>query len=209
MTRLILWRHGNTDWNAIDRVQGQTDTALNDLGRQQAAAAAPLLAALKPDAIVASDLARAADTAAALATLTNLPVRTDPRLRERSFGLWQGLTVTEVAARFPDEHSRWRAGARSPGCGVEDLDDLGKRVSEALQEAADGVAGGTVVVTTHGGAARQGCGHLLGWPVSVLRTIGPLQNCHWSDLRHEPVGGWRLRAYNVGPFEHQQAPEPV
>ncbi|MFD0823271.1 histidine phosphatase family protein, partial [Micromonospora zhanjiangensis] len=58
MTRLIVWRHGNTDWNAEGRVQGQTDVPLNDLGHEQAAAAAPLLAALRPDAVVASDLRR-------------------------------------------------------------------------------------------------------------------------------------------------------
>ena len=72
MTRLIVWRHGNTDWNAANRVQGQTDVPLNELGRDQARAAAPLLAALRPDAIVASDLSRAAETAAALAALTGL-----------------------------------------------------------------------------------------------------------------------------------------
>ncbi|MER7168943.1 histidine phosphatase family protein, partial [Micromonospora sp. NPDC000207] len=62
MTRLIVWRHGNTEWNAAGRVQGQTDVPLNDRGRDQARAAAPLLAALRPDAIVSSDLSRAADT---------------------------------------------------------------------------------------------------------------------------------------------------
>ena len=101
MTRLIVWRHGNTDWNAGNRVQGQTDIPLNELGREQAAAAAAMLAALKPDAIVASDLQRAARTAAALAALTGLPVRTDARLRERYFGQWQGLTMTEVADPVP------------------------------------------------------------------------------------------------------------
>jgi probable phosphoglycerate mutase len=89
MTRLIIWRHGNTDWNAANRVQGQTDVPLNDLGREQALAAAPLLAALRPDAIVASDLSRAADTAAALAAPTGLPVRSDQRLRSGT-GCWQG-----------------------------------------------------------------------------------------------------------------------
>lgn len=209
MTRLLLWRHGNTDWNATHRVQGQTDTPLNDLGRQQAAAAAPLLAALRPDAIVSSDLVRAADTAAALATLTGLRVEPDERLRERGYGQWQGLTMTEIADRFPAEHAAWRCGAQSPGCGVEDLDDLGKRVSEALQDAADRHPGGTVVIATHGGAARQGCGHLLGWPVPVLRTVGPLQNCHWTELRHEGVVGWRLRAHNVGGSDRQPTPPPV
>ncbi len=196
MTRLIVWRHGNTDWNAAGRVQGQSDVPLNDLGREQARAAAPLLAALRPDVIVASDLRRAADTAAALAAVTGLPVRPDPRLRERYFGLWQGLLLTEAAERHPDEYARWRAGEPDPGAGIETLDDLGKRMGAALQEAAD--AGGTVVVATHGGAARQGVGQLLGWEHGVLRTIGPLQNCHWTELRHDDARGWHLRAHNVG-----------
>ncbi|MFG1892022.1 histidine phosphatase family protein [Micromonospora sp. NPDC049051] len=198
MTRLIIWRHGNTDWNAANRIQGQTDVPLNDLGREQARSAAPLLAGLRPDAIVASDLSRAADTAAALAALTGLPVRTDPRLRERHFGSWQGLAITEAAERHPDEFARWRAGDPDPGAGIETLDDLGKRVGAALSDAADAVPGGTVVVATHGGAARQGCGHLLGWEPAVLRTVGALQNCHWTELRHDDVRGWHLRAHNVG-----------
>lgn len=199
MTRLIVWRHGNTDWNAGDRVQGQTDTELNDLGREQAKAAAQLLAALRPDAIVASDLRRAADTADALAALTGLPVRLDRRLRERHYGRWQGLTLSVIAERFPTEYARWRAGEQAPGCEVESLDDLGKRVGEALQEAAETTPGGTVVVCTHGGAARQGVGHLLGWGPAVLRGIVTLRNCHWSELRHDPVRGWQLTAHNVGP----------
>ncbi|MBQ1075507.1 histidine phosphatase family protein [Micromonospora sp. C31] len=198
MTRLIIWRHGNTDWNAASRVQGQTDVPLNDLGREQARSAASMLAGLRPDAIVASDLSRAADTAGALAALTGLPVRTDPRLRERHFGRWQGLALTEAAERYPTEFARWRAGDPDPGAGIETLDDLGKRVGAALSDAADAVPGGTVVVTTHGGAARQGCGHLLGWQHAVLRTVGPLRNCHWTELRHDDTRGWHLRAHNVG-----------
>ncbi|MEU4592022.1 histidine phosphatase family protein [Micromonospora aurantiaca (nom. illeg.)] len=198
MTRLIIWRHGNTDWNAASRVQGQTDVPLNDLGREQARAAAPVLAALRPDAIVASDLRRAADTAAALAALTALPVRSDARLRERHFGQWQGLTLTEVAERFPDEYARWRAGDPDPGAGIEPLGDLGARLGAGFQDAADLATGGTVVVTTHGGGARQGVGHLLGWDHTVLRSLGSLANCHWTELRHDDVRGWHLRAHNVG-----------
>ncbi|WP_018809240.1 histidine phosphatase family protein [Salinispora arenicola] len=199
MTRLVVWRHGNTDWNASGRVQGQTDISLNDLGQEQAQAAARLLAGLRPDAIVASDLRRAADTAAALAALTSLPVRTDVRLRERYFGRWQGLQLTEAAERYPDEYARWRAGDPDPGAGIETLDDLGKRLGSALQEAADTVPGGTVVVATHGGAARQGIGQLLGWEPAVLRTVDSLRNCHWTELWYDDVRGWHLRAHNVGP----------
>lgn len=206
MTRLIVWRHGNTDWNSANRVQGQTDVPLNDLGREQAGRAAPLLAALRPDALVASDLRRAADTAAALAALTGLPIRTDDRLRERYYGLWQGLTMSEVTARFPAEHARWRAGEPDPGCGVESLDDLGKRVAAALQDAADATPGGTVVVATHGGGARQGCGHLLGWGPEVMATIRALQNCHWTELRHDDVRGWHLTAHNAGLISTELTP---
>ncbi|NLU78925.1 histidine phosphatase family protein [Micromonospora sp. HNM0581] len=201
MTRLIIWRHGNTDWNAASRVQGQTDVPLNDLGREQARTAAPILAALRPDVLVASDLSRAADTAAALSALTGLPVHSDARLRERHFGSWQGLLLTEVAQRFPEEHARWRAGDPDPGAEIEPLDDLGKRLGAALQEAADQSPGGTVVIATHGGAARQGCGHLLGWEHAVLRTVGSLRNCHWTELRHDVERGWHLRAHNVGPVD--------
>ncbi|WP_433529505.1 histidine phosphatase family protein [Micromonospora sp. CA-263727] len=209
MTRLVIWRHGNTDWNAASRVQGQTDVPLNDLGREQARQAAPLLAALRPDAVIASDLSRAAETAAALAALTGLPVRSDARLRERHFGRWQGLLLTEVAERFPDEYARWRAGDPDPGAEIEPLDELGKRIGTALQEAADELAGGTIVVATHGGAARQGCGNLLGWGHPVLRAIGSLGNCHWTELRHDAERGWHLRAHNVGAIAVSTTPAPV
>jgi probable phosphoglycerate mutase len=198
MTRLIIWRHGNTDWNAGSRVQGQTDTPLNDLGRQQARAAAAVLAGFRPDTIVASDLRRAADTAAALAAVTGLPVRTDPRLRERHFGRWQGLTLTEVAERFPEEYARWRAGDPDPGAGIESLPELGNRLGAGFRDAAELALGGTVVVATHGGGARQGVGHLLGWDHTVLRAVGSLANCHWTELRHDDTRGWHLRAHNVG-----------
>jgi broad specificity phosphatase PhoE len=222
MTRLIIWRHGNTDWNAGHRVQGQTDPPLNDLGREQSAAAAAHLVGLHPDVIVSSDLSRATETAAALAALTGLPVKTDPRLRERYYGLWQGLSLSEVAARFPAEHARWRAGDQSPGAEIESLDDLAKRVGEALHDIADAQRGATIVVVTHGGAARQGVGQLLGWPIAVLRALGPLYNCHWSELRHgalDKVGraaagdhhldGWQLRSHNVGIATQAVPAEPV
>jgi glucosyl-3-phosphoglycerate phosphatase len=195
VTRLIVWRHGNTDWNATERVQGQSDTPLNDLGRRQAAAAAQRLLALRPDAIVASDLLRASDTAAALSAVSGLTVTYDKRLRERFFGVWQGLFMTEVIERFPEQHARWTSGQEIGG-DVESLDELGTRVSAALTDAA--ALGDTVVVATHGAAARQGVGDFLGWPAAVLRTLRPLDNCHWIDLFHDRRRGWQLAGFNVG-----------
>jgi broad specificity phosphatase PhoE len=198
MSRLLIWRHGNTDWNGGERVQGQSDIPLNERGRAEAVAAAARLAALRPDAIVSSDLVRAAETAAALARVTGLRVRSEARLRERFYGDWQGHTIDEIRVRWPKEYADWRAGVGAPGCGIESLDDMGKRVGEALFDAVDAAPGGTVVVVTHGGAARQACGALLGWPGATLRALGGLDNCHWTDLRHDPVRGWQMRAHNVG-----------
>jgi probable phosphoglycerate mutase len=210
VTRLIVWRHGNTDWNAGNRVQGQTDVPLNELGRQQAVDAAELLVRLHPAAIVSSDLQRAADTASALAALTGLSVRQDERLRERYFGVWEGLTMAEVKAARPDEHARWQAGADVVGGDVETLTDLGKRVADGLLEAAElAPPGGTVVVATHGAGARQGIGQVLGWPMEQLRTLRALQNCHWVELTHDAARGWQLGAYNVGPFSDRPVPPPV
>lgn len=210
MRRLIVWRHGNTDWNAGDRVQGQTDVSLNDVGRREARESAELLRRMRPVAIVASDLKRAVETAAPLAAITGLPVRYDARLRERDFGAWEGMRIADVARERPDEYARWTSGADVIGGGVETLDELGKRVAEALQEAALlASAGGTVVVATHGAAARQGIGHLLGWPIEQLRTLRALQNCHWVDLTHDAVRGWQIAAYNVGVFADRPAPPPV
>lgn len=209
MTRLIVWRHGNTDWNTSHRVQGQTDVALNALGRRQAVDAAEILARMKPAAIVSSDLLRAADTAAALAALTGLPISDDKRLRERYFGAWQGLTMSEVAERFPEQHARWTTG-QEVGGDVESLEELGKRVSDALLDAvALAPPGGTVVVATHGAASRQGVGHLLGWPLDQLRTLRALQNCHWIELILDGKRGWQVAAYNVGPFSERPVPPPV
>jgi len=210
VSRLLVWRHGNTDWNAGRRVQGQADVPLNALGHQQAVDAAELLARFRPDALVASDLRRAADTAAALAALTGRSVKSDPRLRERYFGAWQGLTMTEVAETRPDEYARWTSGADHIADDVETLDDLGKRVAEALRDAAAAAPpGGTVVVATHGAAARQGVGHLLGWPREQLRTLRALQNCHWVELTHDGARGWQMAAYNVGVFSDRPVPPPV
>jgi probable phosphoglycerate mutase len=196
--KLFIVRHGRTAYNASHTIQGQLDVELDETGRAQAAALAPRLAELAPAVIVASDLRRAADTAAPLAALTGLAVRLDPRLRERSFGLWQGLHGREIAERHPEEYARWQAGKEIDGCGVEGLDDLAKRASTAFREAADLAPAGTVLVFCHGGTARYGLGSLLGWPAPVLATFGPLGNCRWIDLRHDEVRGWQLRGYNLG-----------
>lgn len=198
MTTLILWRHGTTEWNAQHRVQGHRDAPLSAAGRAQAAQAARLLVAYKPTALITSDLSRAADTARPLAELTGLPTRRDPRLRERSYGQWEGLTMTEIAERFPEAHARQRAGRQDLGHGIEAPSDVMKRVGEALREAAAANPNRTTVVVTHGGAARYGMIELLGWPVEQLGSVVTLANCHYTELRLDPMRGWTLYAHNLG-----------
>jgi glucosyl-3-phosphoglycerate phosphatase len=198
LTRLVVVRHGRTGDNASGRIQGQVDAKLDEVGRAQARAAAVRLAELAPAAIVASDLSRAADTAAELATRTGLPVRYDPRLRERSFGRWQGLLNAEVAERFPEAYARWQAGQPVDGFDIEAVDEVAKRAAAAFEDAAELAPAGTVVVFGHGAAARYGMAVLLGWPTQLVRTLRPLGNCRWIDLSRDPLRGWQLAGYNVG-----------
>jgi broad specificity phosphatase PhoE len=202
VTRLILWRHGQTDFNAESRVQGQYDSELSEVGVAQASAAARLLAGFKPDLIVSSDLKRAANTAAALSAETGLPVTYDVRLRERHFGEWQGLLLSEMKERWPDAYARWRAGEPVTDVGVEEIADLAKRVSAAVHDIVAGVGeDATVVVTTHGGAAKHGLGALMGWPEEVTRSLIGLDNCHWTECWSHKVRGWQLRGHNMGVVE--------
>ena len=139
--KLIIWRHGRTEWNATGRFQGQADIGLDELGRRQAAGAARAIAALGPTAIVASDLSRARDTALALAEVTGLEVRYDRRLREIDVGSWEGLTV-EVVNRVDPEHAhdhRLGADFRRSETG-ETAGEVAARVVAALTEIADGAA---------------------------------------------------------------------
>jgi broad specificity phosphatase PhoE len=200
VTRLYIWRHGRTSWNAEHRVQGQTDVELDEIGHAEARAAAERLARQEPDTLLSSDLRRAVQTVRYLADATGLPVAYDARLRERHFGAWQGLTDQELAEQYPAEYERWRSGDRGgvvAALGMESLEDLEKRATAAFLDAAQANPGGRTVITAHGGTAKYGVAALLGWPVEVSRAIGPLANCHWIELRDSPRRGWQLWAYNT------------
>jgi glucosyl-3-phosphoglycerate phosphatase len=201
--RVVLWRHGQTRWNVEHRFQGSTDIALDEVGREQAVRAAKLLAGLRPDAIICSDLSRATETAAELAKLTGLSVATDARLQERSGGLWEGLTGTEIRERYPEEWARW-----DPPAGEAEV-DVAARVVAAVQEAIAGLdTGATLVVASHGGAIRAGMAAMLGLDPATWDRLGPLANCAWSVAGEAPAGwrltGWRLLEHNAGTL-----PEPV
>ncbi len=151
MTTLLLARHGETDWNRELRIQGSSDVELNELGRKQAHALAEELEHVELDAIYSSDLSRARATAEAVAASHGLEVRLDPRLRERSFGSWEGLTREDLEA-LPE-------GSHHDG---ESDDEVRKRMVEAVQAIADAHPGEQVLVVSHGGALNTLWHHAFG-----------------------------------------------
>jgi broad specificity phosphatase PhoE len=197
--RIVLWRHGRTEWNASGRFQGQTDISLDDFGREQADGAARRLASLQPELLVSSDLRRARDTMAALAALTGLKIELDARLRETFAGDWQGLTGTEIATRHPEDYKSWRAGDPLLRVGGgETRQEVAERVAAAVRDVAARLSDdGLAVLTTHGGAARLGIAALIGMPLERFTNIGGLSNTSWSMLR-DTDQGWVLVEHNAG-----------
>lgn len=197
--RLVLWRHGQTIWNAEGRYQGHTDVPLDESGIEQAERAARLLAALCPYAIVSSDLSRASETAETLSRSVGVPVVLDGSLRERFMAGWEGLTHEDIEDRFPDE---W--AARQPA-GGETPEQVADRVAPAVEKHFDTLPpGGTLVVVSHGSALRLGMCRLLELPALLWSRIGPLANCSWSVLGQDGSGPLRLHEHNAGTL-----PEPV
>ncbi|HSY16071.1 MAG TPA: histidine phosphatase family protein [Jatrophihabitantaceae bacterium] len=202
--RILLVRHGRTAWNAEGRYQGQADPSLDDVGRVQARILASLVAALRPDVILSSDLRRAQETAAPIAEICGLHVLADARLRERSLGHWEGLTRAEVAERYPDEYADWAAGRDVTRRGGETREQVASRSRAAFDDLPDV---DLAVLMTHSATAMALCAELLGLSQQV-HVISPLANCHWSELRSAEgeadrgvdgaALGWRLRSHNVG-----------
>ena len=151
-TRIVAIRHGETAWNAQSRLQGQLDIPLNALGRAQAATLAGALRDEGLVAVYASDLGRAWQTAQALAVPLGLPLVADPGLRERGFGLLEGLTYAEIDRHWPDLARRWRS--REPGFapeGGESLDTFQARCVAVASRLAAAHAGQAIALVCHGG----------------------------------------------------------
>jgi broad specificity phosphatase PhoE len=157
---IYLARHGETAWNRAGRWQGHTDVELNDDGRLQAHALGKSLIARGIVQAHASDLARARETGEIIATLLGLPpVASDPRLRERGFGVFEGLTRDESEARFPDEWARYKAGDGDSPPGGEPREQVVARMCEAVREVAAALRAqhpeeGAALAISHGGAMR-------------------------------------------------------
>ncbi len=197
---LCLVRHGETPWNAERRLQGHLDIELNANGLAQAQHTARTLAGTRFAAIYSSDLQRARQTAEAIAHRCELPVHIDPRLRERHYGAFQGLTYEEAESRYPEAYACFKARVGEfpfPGDG-ESLTGFAARIRTALDAIAARHAGAQVLVVTHGGvldiAHRLATGKAIGaardfaLPNAALNWIaqgaGQWRLITWADERH-------------------------
>ncbi|HEY1551082.1 MAG TPA: histidine phosphatase family protein [Kofleriaceae bacterium] len=163
---ILLARHGETEWNAIGRLQGHTDVELNDNGRAQARALAAELAAANIASVWTSDLARARETGAIVAAALGLdPPRALADLRERRFGVFEGLTRDECAARYPDAWRAWTSRTEHPP-GGESREDATARMARGI----DRVRGeaGTALIVTHGGVMRLWIANVTGEAVPLV-----------------------------------------
>jgi glucosyl-3-phosphoglycerate phosphatase len=198
MAELVLLRHGRTDWNAARRIQGQADSQLDPLGHAQAAAVAPVLAALEPAVLWASDADRARTTASYVAEACGLTPTLDARLREYSLGPREGLLHDEFAAAAPEEYADFVRGRWDAVPGAEKRADVAARMTAALAEVAGSLAeDGLAVVVSHGAAIRTAVAALLGWTPEDEQALRGMDNCGWAVLRRRGSGeSWRLHAYN-------------
>jgi len=179
-TRLVLIRHGESEWNAARRWQGQGDPPLSPRGREQASGLAEALAGEGIEAIVASDLLRAAETAAPLAARLGLEVSPEPRLRELDVGRWSGRTRREIEAEDAADLAVFESGDREARAGGgECRRDVAERAIAAIEDIAEIHAGRCVAVVAHLGVIRE-------------LSQGPdLGNAEWrivlaGDLRRKP-----------------------
>ncbi len=202
-TNIVLIRHGETAWNVERRLQGHIDIALNPEGARQAGALAAALAGERLDAIVASDLQRARQTAEALAAARGMPVRIDPALRERCFGGFEGLLYADIEQRFPAEFAAWQARE------IDAPMPQGERIAETFrqfyQRAVGAILGWaashpgqTIALVAHGGVLECAYRAALGLPLETPRTF-PVLN---ASINRFSVDNGKLRLDSWGEVAH-------
>lgn len=197
--RLVLWRHGETDYNLAGRLQGHFDSSLTDNGRQQAAVAAGAVGEFEPEVAVSSDLRRARSTVAAFSEVSGVPAALDKRLRETNVGDWQGLSGAEIEHSWPGAMTLWRSDASWAPPGGESRVEVAERALSVVTEL-DLSHDGTALLCTHGGLITSLTARLLELPVRLWPSIGGVGNCHWVVLvrRSRDDHTWRLMTYNHG-----------
>ncbi len=186
--RLLLVRHGQSEWNAARRLQGQADIALSDKGRAQARALAPVIAAIRPDAAITSDLARAVETARLI--LPGPAPSATPALREIDVGDWTGAEILHLIAKQPENYQGWRAGTYAPP-GGEMWADFRARAANAITTAPQA---DTLLAVCHGGVIRALLQHFLN--LAPARII-PVSPASLTSIRlNGDLSGARLELFN-------------
>ncbi len=207
-TRICFIRHGETDWNVEKRIQGQLDIDLNETGRKQALAMAFNAGHHPFTAIYSSDLKRALDTAEALAKRVNLPVNKLAELRERHFGLFQGLTASEGEQRYPDAYVHYKnRNLDDPFETGESLSQLAARIERGVEFICRQHPGETVAAFTHGGVLDIVYRKATGRPLHTPRDF-KVPNCALNWL-HFDAQGWHLESWDDHHHLHEVIKESV
>lgn len=195
LTRICLVRHGETEWNVARRLQGQIDIKLNAVGLRQAEATADWLVQEPISAVYSSDLKRARTTAEHIARRLHLPLVLAPEVRERRYGVFEGLTYDEARALHPEAYARFEA--RDPDYafadGGESLTTFGARVSARLQEIVGRHPGEMVVIVTHGGVLDAVNRFVRQLPLDAPRDF-LIPNAALNWINHLD-GEWRIEAW--------------
>ncbi|MEC5342937.1 histidine phosphatase family protein [Brenneria populi] len=191
MKRILLVRHGESEWNAVRRLQGQADIALSPRGEAQARALRPMIEAYKPGLVLTSDLRRALNTA----RLLGYPdARPESLLREQNVGSWTGAAIATLMAEASAAYAGWRAGAFAPENG-EIWADFRARVGCAIARAR-AAPEETVLMVCHGGVIRAALDGALGLAPARVIPVGPASLTILSFQRNEA----RLEVFNATRF---------
>ncbi len=195
MLRLLLVRHGQTDWNAQRRYQGFSDLPLNEKGLEQAHQLAERLQTQQFDLIFSSDLQRAHQTAQILVGLRETRIQSDPLLREMNFGLLEGHTFDEALQRWPAMIETWLQDNNQPPEGAERIDQFNERVARFYHELIDSALLNqpdqkTVLIVAHGGPLREIIRLLL-------RAAIPTSPAWWFNLEHASLSEFQVEPEHV------------
>jgi probable phosphoglycerate mutase len=215
LRRLVLWRHGRTEWNLVGRAQGHADVPLDQVGVAQAERAAELLATYDPAFVWSSDLKRARQTAEALTAVTGHEIVLDLRLREYDVGARQGMNRHEFEQAFPDQYALYLSSHEDVRiAGGELIGEVRARMLSVIEDAATTVGEGeTGILVGHGAALRTGILAFFGVEIDGAgatpagrrsEMLAGMANCAWTVLEQHPSFGWQIVDYNA-----QNLPEPV
>lgn len=182
LTTLLIVRHGETQWNIDQRIQGHLDSPLTDLGRRQTEAAARRLVDARPQALYSSDVGRCLAIAEIVARHLGIDIVEEPRLREWNLGIFEGLTRDEADARYPEETDVFRSRLidyRIPQ--GESRRDKHARANDCLDDIARRHAGARVAIVTHGGVLDDIFRHTVGLPIETPRRYH-IANAAWNAV---------------------------